>query len=108
MYEQKNNNPQLDLIYDDVNVSESNWLKDVLEIGLKLIMTLVVIYAFIYLSLGIIISNLNIDKQIALENLIAGMVDEQDVVVSEQDNERFNRIKENILSYLKNVKTLSI
>ena len=97
MNNQYNHNPQLDLIFDETNVTETNWLKSAFEIILKLLLVIIFIYTFVYFSLGILITNLSPEKQIILENAIAKVIIEPKNIADEKDIEKFNKIKADIL-----------
>ena len=64
MYQNNNkeDNPALSLIYDYANVSETNHLKGLVEIIIKLCIILTIIYTCVFVSLGIIIDSLPIEK----------------------------------------------
>lgn len=100
MYQNNNNedNPALSLIYDNANVSETNHLKSLLEIVIKLCVILTTVYIFIFISLGIIIDNLPIEKQIKLENFIANTIYEPNNIATKEETLRLEKIKQNILN----------
>lgn len=92
------NDPLIKLIYDDINVSETNHLKGLFEILLKLGIIIVFMYIFIYISLGIIINNLSIERQIQLENFIAKNITKPENIATREEIQRFEKIKSNILN----------
>ena len=100
MYQNNNkeDNPALSLIYDYANVSETNHLKGLVEIIIKLCIILTIIYTCVFVSLGIIIDSLPIEKQIKLENFIASTVNEPKNIATKEEAIRLKKIKRNILS----------
>ena len=66
------------LIYDEGNVTQSNVLKDFVQIIIKFIFIVFCIYFSIFFITGIIIKNLSTEKQILLEKLLSKIVLLQD------------------------------
>lgn len=89
------------LIDDDTNVTETNPLKDLLQICVKLVLVLFSIYLGTFAISGIIIKSLPLQKQIQMENFLSQMIDTKTINAT-QDDERCNKIKEKIKNVDKN------
>jgi len=86
------------IIYDDnVNITEPNPLKDLVQIGINIILIIAGIYGFIYFSSGIVLNSLSPEKQVAVENLISPSLKTEVIQISETEQQRLNNIKNNIL-----------
>lgn len=87
------------LIYDESNVTETNPLRDLFQICVKLIIILVVIYFGIFFSSGIIISNLSPEQQRKLENMLSDSVlNRYEFIETPADAEILNEIKNRIIN----------
>lgn len=99
------------LIFDETNVSETNPLKDLFQISVKLVLILTSLYFSIFFVSGIIIKTLSVEKQIQLENLFSDSMNISTVSLPKEEVDRLERIKANILdidSDFPNTSTLQI
>lgn len=87
------------IIYEDnVNITETNPLKDLVQIMLNILLFVVSIYSFIFITSGIILKTLSAEQQVAIENFISPSVCPTNVVVlSAEENQRLSSIKNRIL-----------
>ena len=85
------------LIYDNTNVTQSNPIKDLIEILIQVCLSVVVIYLFIFFLSGIILKILPLEKQIELENHISSEYKVKTLPISNEEQNRLNKIKELIL-----------
>ena len=85
------------LIYDNVNVTESNPLKDLLKIVFQLVVYVLIAYFSIFCLTGFFIQNLSPNQQQWLENAIANTSTVKTVDITDVDKERLVKIKNKIL-----------
>ena len=85
------------LIYDNVNVTESNPLKDLLKIVFQLMVYIVIAYFSIFFLTGFIIKNLSNTQQQWLERAIANTSSVETIVIDGAEKERLQKIKNKIL-----------
>ena len=85
---------------ENINVSESNVLKEFAQIAVNIVLILVCIYFSVFIISGIVIKSLPLDKQIALENVMSKFINEmhaEDLVNDEAEKTEY--IKNKILEY---------
>ncbi|MBR6297874.1 MAG: M48 family metallopeptidase [Candidatus Gastranaerophilales bacterium] len=88
---------------ENVNISETNVLRELLQIVINIALWGFIIYFSIFIISGIAIKTLPIEKQIMLENLLSKIVDiDETVDIDKKSNEKLNTIKNKILKYDKN------
>ena len=87
---------------ENVNVSETNVLKDFFQIVVKIILILIMLYASLMLVSGIVVSVLPIKRQIEFENFMTRFVSLKTAEFSEPDKIKLEQIKNKILKYDKN------
>ena len=87
------------IIYEDnVNVTETNPLKDLFEIALNIFLIIVSLYLLIFITSGIILKTLPLNQQIAIENFLSPVVSPHNIVnISEKEAQRLKNIKNNII-----------
>ena len=86
------------IIYDDnINVTEPNPLKDLVQIGLNLILILVSIYFIVYYTSGIVLVNLPIDKQIAVEKFLSSAIKTETEEITPKEQKRLDNARNKIL-----------
>ena len=86
------------LIYDDnVNVTESNPLKEFAKICVQLALIIIFVYFSIYIVSGIVLKSLPIEKQIAIENFMSPSLKYKSVELADTEKQRLEKIKNNIL-----------
>ena len=85
------------LIYDNVNVTESNPLKDLMKIVFQLVVYVLIAYFSVFCITGFVIQNLSIKQQQWLENAIANTSTVKTVDITDVDKERLVKIKNKIL-----------
>jgi Zn-dependent protease with chaperone function len=85
------------LIYDNINVTEENPLKEFFKIIVQLIVYIVLFYFLIFFGSGIIIKTLSIEKQIKLENFITNLSHIKTKEISEGDKDRLSKVRNLIL-----------
>ena len=83
------------IIYDDnINVTESNPLKDFLNI----VLIIVCVYLFVFIASDVVIKTLSPEQQVVVENFISPSVNPEEIVkLPEKDKQRINSIKSRIL-----------
>lgn len=86
------------LVYDNVNVTEANPLKDFIKILFKLVILVVIVYFSVFFLAGIFIQNLSISQQVWLENAIANTSSVKTIEISDVEKERLIRIRDSILA----------
>ena len=87
---------------DNINVSETNVLKEFFQITLKLVLIFAGIYIFVFILSGMVIKGLSIDKQILLEDFLAKSVNIKTLELDSKDSQKFEFIKNKIKSHDKN------
>ena len=86
------------IIYDEnINITEPSPLKDLVSIGVNIILILVCLYYTVYFATGIILNNISIKKQIAIENFISSAIKAETIPISQEEQEKLNVVKNNIL-----------
>jgi len=85
------------LIYDNVNVTETNPLKDFLKIVFQLMVYIVIAYFSIFYLTGLFIQNLSITQQQWLENAIANTSSVKTIEITDIEKDRLHKIKNKIL-----------
>ena len=85
------------LIYDNVNVTESNPLKDLMKIVFQLVVYILITYFSIFCLTGFFIQNLSPKQQQWLENAITNASTVKTVDITDVDKERLTKIKNKIL-----------
>ena len=86
------------IIFDDnVNVTEPSPLKDLVSIGINIVLILACVYFSIYFATGAILNNLSIRKQIAIEKFMSSAIKTETIEITEYEQNRLNNIKNNIL-----------
>lgn len=85
---------------ENVNVSESNVLKEFFKILVNIALWIIVIYFTVFIISGIVIKTIPIKKQIALENLLSKIVIIGNTAdLDKKSAEKINKIKNKILKY---------
>lgn len=87
---------------ENVNVSETNVLKDFAQIVLKILLILVSVYVFFMLISGIVINFLTVEQQIKFENLMTRFIGMKAEKISKADKINLNKTKNKILNIDKN------
>ena len=87
------------IIFDDnINVTESNTLKDLVQILFNIVLIVVSIYFFIFIASGVVLKSLSPEQQIVVENIISPFVDPDNIIeLSEVEKQKLKNIKNNIL-----------
>ena len=85
------------IIFDDVNVTHNNPLKELFKLLASLALILIGIYGIMFVTTDIIIRVLPIDKQIALEDVLANMIHEDEEWTSEAQEKALKKARNNVL-----------
>lgn len=85
------------LVYDNVNVTEKNPLKELMKIIFQLCIYIVIAYFLVFQLSGFFIKNLSISQQIWLENAIANTSSVKTIEITDLEKERLLRAKNLIL-----------
>lgn len=83
---------------ENINITESNSLKDFAAIVMNLFIFIISIYLFIYIASGVALKCLSLDKQIILENFISPSIQTNLTKITIEEQERLNKIKQDILN----------
>lgn len=86
------------LVYDNVNVTETNPLKDLMKILFQLFVYIVIAYFFVFCLTGFIIKNLSTSQQVWFENAIANTSSVKTIEISDVEKERLVRVRDLILN----------
>jgi len=85
---------------ENVNISETNVLKELVQISFNIILFIIVIYFSVFIVSGIVIKSLSIEKQIALENFMTKVGSDFEVLnIDKEYLRKINNIKNKILKY---------
>ena len=87
------------IIYEDnINITEANPLKDLVQIMLNIILFIVSVYLFIFVVSGILLKTLSAEQQVVIENFISSSVCPTNLVeLSAKEKQKLNNIKTSIL-----------
>ena len=85
------------LYEDNINVTEPNHLKDLVQILLNLILIILCIYLLIYTLSGAVLMSLSPEKQVMVENFISPKLNTEVVNISKEEQSRINKVKQKIL-----------
>lgn len=85
------------LIYDNVNVTEENQLKEFFKILVQLLIYIVIIYFSVFLFSGIAIKTLSLEKQIQFENFITNLSSVKTMEISDSEKNRLLAVRDTIL-----------
>ena len=86
------------LIYENVNITEANPLKDLAKVAFQLIIYIVIVYFSIFYLTGVFIQNLSIAQQQWLENAISNNSCVKTIKISQEEEEHLISIKKEILA----------
>ena len=82
------------LYEDNINVTEPNHLKDLVQILLNLILIIFCIYLLIYTLSGAVLMSLSPEKQVMVENFISPKLNTEVVNISKEEQSRINKVKQ--------------
>ena len=87
------------IIYEDnINITETNPLKDFVQIMLNIILFIVSVYLFIFIASGIVLKTLSAEQQVVIENFISPSVCPANLVeLSVEEKQKLSNIKNIIL-----------
>lgn len=86
------------IIFDDnVNITETNTLKDLVQIVLNIILIIVCVYLFVFYTSGIILISLSPEQQVVVENFISPSVKTDTIELTEKEKQKLKDIRNNIL-----------
>lgn len=85
------------LIYDNVNVTEEDPLKEFFKVVIQLATYIILFYLLIFCSSGLIIKTLSIEKQIKLENFITNLSQVKTKKITDEEKQRLINIRNVIL-----------
>ena len=86
------------LIYDNVNVTEENPLKEFFKIIIQLFVYIVIFYFLIFFTTGIVLKTLPIEKQIQLENFITDLSSIETKEIPNNEKEKIIKTRDLILN----------
>ena len=86
------------LIFDEINVTETDPLKSLFQILVKIVLILVMVYFSIFILSGVVIKTMPIKTQIALENFLASFINVKPVDLTSVQKDILNEAKEIVLS----------
>lgn len=86
------------IIFDETNVTNSNPLSDLLQILIKIVAFILLIYFTMYFGFTVFIKTMSVDTQIKLENFLSQSNSFETVEIAQKDKERLINVKNNILA----------
>ena len=83
---------------EHINITTENPLEELFKIGISIVSILILVYFVIFESSGVIINHLPEDKRCFLEEILSkNVISGDNVEISEENSERIERIKNDIL-----------
>ena len=85
------------LVYDNVNVTEENPMKELMKVLFQVFIYVVIAYFSIFFLTGIVLHNMSDSQQVWLENAIADTSFVETLKLTDTEKERLIRVRDEIL-----------